>query len=45
MSATIIQIVGILLVVTGLSMLSVPAAIMLAGAATLAFGIAAERRD
>jgi len=42
--ATIIQIAGAALLVVGIGLISVPASLIVAGLATLAFGIALERK-
>lgn len=41
----ILQVAGTLLLVGGLALWSIPAALMLAGLAAITFGVAAERRD
>lgn len=45
MTATIIQIIGIILVVIGLWMVWPPLGMMFTGASILLFGLALERRD
>ena len=42
--ATIIQIIGAVLVVAGIGLFSIPVALIVAGVATLIFGIALERK-
>jgi hypothetical protein len=42
--ATIIQIIGAVLVVAGIALFSIPVALIVAGTATLIFGIALERK-
>jgi hypothetical protein len=42
--ATIIQITGAVLVVAGIGLFSVPVALIVAGLATVIFGIALERK-